>query len=138
MLSKSPKDLLSTDITIPSELPEPIDASCYLWTAPPHWLEPSLWSFEEFLNERLHRWVSANPEEREEDRDLEREAITSQVPDGNGRFSPSVSVEDMATLIEDYDQLSSIPAAAATFPKFGNGMLKYFNFDSGHTNLNNG
>ena len=36
---------------------------CYLWTAPVSYLTPSPWSFEQFLNERLHRWVSEDLEE---------------------------------------------------------------------------
>jgi hypothetical protein len=59
---------------IPEELPEPIIAICYLWTAPVSELTPSLWSFEEFLNERLHRWVAGNPEEYEYKGEFEYDA----------------------------------------------------------------
>lgn len=72
------RDLLSVDLKIPSVLPEPTTASCYLWTAPTNWLTPVLWSFQTFLDERLHRWVEGNPEEDEKDRALERDAEEAQ------------------------------------------------------------
>lgn len=62
-------------------------------------------------------------------------------PNGSGRFSHSPSVEDMVTLIQETDDefsSDSVPTAAATFPKLGHGMLKYFNFDDGYINTNNG
>ena len=46
---------------------------CYLWTGHVSWLSPSLWSFEEFLKERLHRWVIGDPGGGEFDSDAEAE-----------------------------------------------------------------
>lgn len=57
-------------------------AMVYLFTAPVSWLSPSLWSFEEFLNERLHRWVEGGPEDDENDLALERAAEEARANGG--------------------------------------------------------
>lgn len=45
----------------------------------------------------------------------------------------------MAVLIEeDEDGFTTIPASAAVFPKFGKGLLNYFDFDENYINLNSG
>jgi len=41
----------------PSSLPPPIYAHTYIWIKPPTWLTPSLWSFEDFVNNNAWKWV---------------------------------------------------------------------------------
>lgn len=41
----------------PSSLPPPIYAHTYVWIKPPTWLTPSLWSFEDFVNNNAWKWV---------------------------------------------------------------------------------
>lgn len=41
----------------PASLPPPIRAQAYIWCKPPTWLTPSLWSFEDFVNNNAWKWV---------------------------------------------------------------------------------
>jgi hypothetical protein len=48
-----------------SSPPESIRAFVYLWSAPQSRLEPTLWSFADFLRDKVHRWVGAGADMNE-------------------------------------------------------------------------
>ena len=75
-------------------------------------LEPSLWSFEEFLREKSHRWI------------------------GNGAVEAEYAEVDRRR--EMQRKITHKREGSSGVPAFGHAMLKHFTLDPEYTNLNHG
>ncbi|KAF8339718.1 uncharacterized protein EI90DRAFT_2966890 [Cantharellus anzutake] len=53
--------LLSHSTPMPDPLPEPVPCFVYIWIYPLSRLEPILWSYDEFVKEKIHRWLHSEP-----------------------------------------------------------------------------
>ena len=60
------RELLSPDLILSEEHPEPVAANCYMWRGPVSWLTPEILSFEDFLAQRLQKCVASPPDATED------------------------------------------------------------------------
>ncbi|PVF97291.1 PLP-dependent transferase [Serendipita vermifera] len=121
-------------------------AHVYVWNKSPllETLEPDIWSYETFVKENLHRWIG-NEADRSSytDVDRRREKFEAVIREGNVVDMKAADVilrEETATMV-DYPGDSNANAdanAAEEEYKFGHTMLKYWGFEQGYINLNNG
>ena len=96
---------------------ERTSALVYVWIAPRARLEPDLWSFEDFLRDKAHRWVGNGVDEAEY-----REVDRRRQMEGKIVHAPSPEVE-----------------TAVPLPEFGHTMRDAcFSFKPEYTNLNHG
>jgi hypothetical protein len=103
----------------PTEPAERVPAFVYLWSAPQSRLEPTLWSFDDFLRDKAHRWVGpgADPSEYSEvDKRLAANTTTTTTGVGFPIFNKDVKP-----------------------PEFGHSLRDTFwQFERGWINLNHG
>jgi selenocysteine lyase/cysteine desulfurase len=64
----SAKGLITHSTPLPEVLPPSIEAHVYVWTNSTDQLEPEIWSYDVFINQRLSRWVGQDEEYEEVDR----------------------------------------------------------------------
>jgi hercynylcysteine S-oxide lyase len=123
-LSQAPSaSILSASTPIPESLPPPVTVNVYIWAAPLSQLQPSLWSYDTFVKEKLHLWVGTRAEETNPDylevdkRRKMQGKIVGVIPEGGeGKIN-----------IEETNEYT-----------FGHPMKKYFAFADSYVNLNNG
>ena len=59
-LNSPSEDVIASSVSpLPAinELPEPVEADTYIWTAPTSLLVPQLWSYEVFIRDSSWKWV---------------------------------------------------------------------------------
>ena len=93
-------------------------------------LESRLWSYDVFVKEKLHRWV-----DRERDPEIYGDSGKDEQTEIEKRLD---TMRNGAIATLDAEVGYDIPRTPNEVPEFGHGMLKYFGFALGHTNLNNG
>lgn len=112
------------DSTLTSTL---IKAETYLWSSPLSRLSPSIWSYEEFFEEKAHRWVGKEAGNEYEEVDRRRAMLGNIEP---SKVSSELIVEKVNGLsIEEEKDL----------PVFGKAFReKEWSFEKGWVNLNHG
>jgi len=104
----------------------------YIWTDPISRLAPELWTFTQFLRDKVHRWVGAAGEKEYADVDRLREATGSII------LSTREEVEVHA-VAEEGGLAASIATGEARLERFGRQFgKKWWTFEEGWTNLNHG
>jgi hercynylcysteine S-oxide lyase len=107
-----------------------VKAQVYVWNKPPQeTLDPVIWSYDTFLKDNLHKWVGSEAH-RDSYADVDKarelvgmdQSIVAQRMQKNGSASP----QDLKSPGKDREYI------------FGHPMLKYFCFEDGYINLNNG
>lgn len=105
----------------PQSQPQP--SHVYLWTDPLSRLAPELWTFEQFLRDKAHRWVGVAGEKEYAEVDRRREM--------KGDISPSSRDEQVDSSGREEGQGELEPFGRA----FGK---KWWTFEEGWINLNHG
>ncbi|KAL8279230.1 hypothetical protein RQP46_008267 [Phenoliferia psychrophenolica] len=100
--------------------PDAVPAEVYLWKGDRlHRLQPSLWSFSDFMREKAHRWVGTSADKAEYAEVDRRRAM-------GGKITPPVDAADST-------------AAEKELPVFGAKFREQFwQFEQGWNNINHG
>jgi hypothetical protein len=78
-----------------------IEAETYVWTAGSHRLDPKEWDFDEFVREKMKRWVGSDAADMDEGfRDVD-EAVKQDPTGGRGVNG------DISKILEDKEVLNS-------------------------------
>ncbi|GFZ51325.1 LOW QUALITY PROTEIN: hypothetical protein JCM24511_09085 [Saitozyma sp. JCM 24511] len=106
------------------------EAWVYVWKDSLDKLEPAVWSFEQFLKDRAHLWLSLDTNEFDE---VERARALKTMPGVD--YDPSTTPD---TDDEDGRESKIKGRTVEGKPDFGHNMLKYWGFAKDYVNLNHG
>jgi hypothetical protein len=110
-----------------------VKAQVYVWNKPPQeTLDPAIWSYDTFVKDNLHKWVGSEAHRNSyADVDKARELV--------GIDQSIIAQRMQKTASASPQDLKSISSAGKDQEYvFGHPMLKYFCFEDGYVNLNNG
>lgn len=124
----------------------------YVWVKDPlNTLEPELWSYETFVKDNLHKWVGSEVDRAsylEVDKRIERNTPTIQDDvDQTALEDPSARIQQLVdSPSQQHGHQQNENGALQDQQKdekgseyvFGHAMLKYFCFEDGYINMNNG
>jgi hypothetical protein len=110
-----------------------VKAQVYVWNKSPQGtLDPAIWSYDTFVKDNLHKWVGSGADHTSyADVDNAREVVGTDQSIVTQRMQKNTS-----TYPEDPKPVST-PGKSQEYA-FGHKMLKYFCFEDGYVNLNNG
>lgn len=108
-------------------------AQTYVWNKPPKdTLDPAIWSYDTFVKDNLHKWVGSTADRASyADVDSVRNVVAAE---------ESIISQRMQKNSLPPTQKPSAPPPPTTKEEyvFGHDMLKYFCFEEGYINLNQG
>jgi hypothetical protein len=110
-----------------------VKAHVYVWNKPPQeTLDPAIWSYDTFVKDNLHKWVGSEAYRNsyaDVDKARELVGIDQSIVAQRMQKTTSASPQDLKSI--------SSPGKDQEYV-FGHPMLKYFCFEDGYVNLNNG
>jgi hypothetical protein len=113
---------------LPSEFNDAVNAYTYVWAKGIDTLDPTIWSYETFVREKLTRWLGGEGGKNYEEVDAQRaQAILSTTAPTAPQWDEAAEAQIDKVAQEKQDEFV-----------FGHGMRKWFGMDPDYINLNNG